>query len=108
MAASGAVLDEAEREEALAALPGWRYDGEARAIRRAFAFADFAEAFAFMTRVALAAEKADHHPDWSNSWNKVEIALSTHSAGGLTRRDLDLARMIDAAAGALASPGAGH
>ena len=103
-----AVLSEAEREGALAALPGWRYDEEARAIRRSFAFADFAEAFAFMTRVALAAEKADHHPDWSNGWNRVEIALSTHSAGGVTARDIALAHTIDAAAGALASPGGGH
>ena len=103
-----ALLSEAERAEALAALPGWTYDAEARALRRAFAFADFAEAFAFMTRVALAAEKADHHPDWSNSWNKVAIALSTHSAGGVTARDIALAREIDAAAGALASQGGGH
>jgi 4a-hydroxytetrahydrobiopterin dehydratase len=102
------VLDEEQRSEALAALPGWRYDAEARAIRRAFAFADFADAFAFMTGVALAAEKADHHPDWSNSWNRVEIALTTHKAGGLTRRDIALAGTIDAAAAALASPGGGH
>jgi 4a-hydroxytetrahydrobiopterin dehydratase len=88
-------LTDAEREEALGRLPEWRYDPEAKAIRRAFVFADFSEAFAFMTRVALAAEKLDHHPDWSNVWNKVEIALTTHDSGGLTRRDLALARTID-------------
>ena len=86
------------REQALAGLSGWNWDEEAQAIRRSFRFKDFAEAFAFMTRVALAAEKADHHPDWSNSWNKVEIALTTHSAGGLTRRDIELARAIEALA----------
>jgi 4a-hydroxytetrahydrobiopterin dehydratase len=75
-------LSDAERREALGGLPDWTYDEEAQALRRTFLFADFSEAFAFMTRVALAAEKADHHPDWSNSWNKVDIALSTHSEGG--------------------------
>ncbi|MFL6857541.1 MAG: 4a-hydroxytetrahydrobiopterin dehydratase [Allosphingosinicella sp.] len=89
------LLSDAERTEALAALPQWRYDGEARAIRRSFVFADFSEAFAFMTRVALAAEKLDHHPDWSNVWNRVEIALTTHDENGLTRRDVALARMLD-------------
>ena len=88
-----------EREAALRELPGWSYDAERAAICRSFKFGDFAEAFAFMTRVAFAAEKADHHPDWSNSWNKVEIALTTHSAGGLTRRDIELAEAIEALAG---------
>ncbi len=64
-------------------------------LRREFAFADFSAAFAFMTRVALLAEKADHHPDWSNSWNKVVIELTSHDAGGLTQRDLDLALAIE-------------
>jgi 4a-hydroxytetrahydrobiopterin dehydratase len=89
------LLAEAERAEALKALPEWRYDGAARGIRRGFVFADFSEAFAFMTRVALAAEKLDHHPEWSNVWNRVEIALTTHDAGGLTRRDIALARIVD-------------
>ncbi|MFL6863713.1 MAG: 4a-hydroxytetrahydrobiopterin dehydratase [Allosphingosinicella sp.] len=89
------LLSDAERTEALAALPQWRYDSEARAIRRSFVFADFSEAFAFMTRVALAAEKLDHHPDWSNVWNRVEIALTTHDENGLTRRDVALARIVD-------------
>jgi 4a-hydroxytetrahydrobiopterin dehydratase len=93
------LLTEAGREAALKDLSGWTYHAETRAIRRTFHFADFAQAFAFMTRVALAAEKADHHPDWSNSWNKVDVALSTHSAGGVTGLDLTLARLCDAAAG---------
>ncbi len=80
---------------ALAALPHWRWDEARRGIARSLRFRDFSEAFAFMTRVALAAEKADHHPDWSNSWNRVEISLTTHSAGGLTRRDIELAKSID-------------
>jgi 4a-hydroxytetrahydrobiopterin dehydratase len=60
-------------------------------LHRMFEFQDFAQAFGFMTRVALAAEKMDHHPDWSNSWNKVTVDLSTHSAGGLTKKDIELA-----------------
>ena len=100
------ILSESERTEALTALSEWRYDAQSRAIRRSLRFADFPQAFAFMTQVALAAEKADHHPDWSNSWNRVEIALTTHSAEGVTRRDLDLAARIDALAAALAPEGA--
>lgn len=92
-------LDDAAREAALATLSGWTYDGAAQAIRRQFRFKDFSEAFAFMTRVALAAEKAGHHPDWSNGYNRVEIALSTHDAGGLTQRDIALAAAIDTIAG---------
>ena len=89
-------LSDAERDEALRELSGWSWDAEAKAIRRSLRFRDFSEAFAFMTRVALAAEKADHHPAWSNSWNRVEVALSTHSEGGVTSKDVDLARQIDA------------
>ena len=90
-----AVLSESERVEALEALPGWRYDREAKAIGKEFRFADFGEAFGFMTRVALEAEKADHHPDWSNVWNKVTIDLNTHAAGGITHLDFELAGKID-------------
>jgi 4a-hydroxytetrahydrobiopterin dehydratase len=68
-------------------------------LHREFTFADFSEAFAFMARVALAAEKANHHPDWSNSWNKVTIDLVSHDAGGLTDRDRDLATKINDLAG---------
>jgi 4a-hydroxytetrahydrobiopterin dehydratase len=92
------LLTDSARTEALKDLPGWAYDSHAGAIRRHFAFADFAEAFAFMARVAKAAEELDHHPDWANSWNKVDIALSTHSAGGVTALDIRLARAIDSAA----------
>ena len=89
------TLSDEERAAALKAMPQWRYEAEERAIRRDFAFADFGEAFAFMTRAAIAAEKADHHPDWSNSWNKVAVALSTHSAGGVTGKDIELAMAMD-------------
>jgi 4a-hydroxytetrahydrobiopterin dehydratase len=95
------TLSDEQRSAALAELPAWRYDAEARALRRDFRFADFGEAFAFMTRAAIAAEKADHHPDWSNSWNKVAVALSTHSEGGVTERDLALAREMDGFAASL-------
>lgn len=96
------LLSDEAREAALAALPLWSWDAGEGAIRRVFVFADFAAAFGFMTHVALLAEKADHHPDWSNSWNKVDIRLNTHSAGGITRRDIDLAAAIDAVAAQLA------
>jgi 4a-hydroxytetrahydrobiopterin dehydratase len=95
------TLSEEDRAAALETLPFWRYDEAKRAIRRTFVFADFGEAFAFMTRVALAAEKADHHPDWSNGWNKVEVALSTHSEGGVSAKDVDLARAMDGFAASL-------
>ncbi|HEU0099031.1 MAG TPA: 4a-hydroxytetrahydrobiopterin dehydratase [Allosphingosinicella sp.] len=95
------TLSDEERARALEALPEWRYEPAERAIRRGYSFADFGEAFAFMARAALAAEKADHHPDWSNSWNKVSVALSTHSAGGVTAKDIDLAKAMDAFAARL-------
>ena len=88
-------LSEAEREDALEGLPEWDHDVARDAITRSFAFADFSQAFAFMTRVALLAEKADHHPEWSNVWNRVEILLTTHDAGGLSHRDTDMAAAID-------------
>jgi 4a-hydroxytetrahydrobiopterin dehydratase len=90
------VLTESERDEALSGLDGWTYDAGRNGIAKSFRFADFAAAFAFMTRVALAAEKADHHPDWSNVWNRVDILLSTHSDGGVTAKDIALARTIEA------------
>ena len=83
------------REDGLKTLNGWVYDDAAGAISHAFKFKDFSEAFAFMTRAALAAEKAGHHPDWSNSYNSVTITLSTHDAGGLTEKDIALAQAID-------------
>ena len=89
-------LTQAERDAALAELPDWTLRADGLAIERKFTFADFSEAFAFMTRVALLAEKADHHPEWSNVWNRVEITLTTHDAGGLSRRDVEMAGAIDA------------
>jgi len=89
-------LSEAERADALDALPDWDFVEERDAIRRRFAFKDFGEAFGFMARVALLAEKADHHPEWSNVWNRVDVLLTTHDAGGLSHRDIDLAAAIDA------------
>ena len=74
-------------------LPGWTVAGGA--IRRDFTFADFSAAWAFMARVALLAEKHDHHPDWSNSYSKVSVALTSHDAGGLTGRDVAMAQAID-------------
>jgi 4a-hydroxytetrahydrobiopterin dehydratase len=77
-------------------LPQWTYDADVKGIRRILSFVDFAEAFGFMTRVAILAEKADHHPEWFNVYNRVEILLTTHDADGLSQRDIDLAGKIDA------------
>ncbi len=96
-----AELSEEARAAALEGLDGWRYDGEREGIARSFRFNDFSTAFAFMTRVALAAEKADHHPDWSNAWNRVDVLLTTHSDGGVTEKDIALARAIDGMTGNL-------
>jgi 4a-hydroxytetrahydrobiopterin dehydratase len=89
-------LDDDERAAALDALDEWDYDEARDAITRSFKFADFVEAFGFMTRVALLAEKADHHPEWSNVYNRVDVLLTTHDAGGLSQRDVALAEAIDA------------
>lgn len=93
-----ARLSPAARADALAGLPGWAHDEGRDAIRKTFRFAGFPEAFGFMAQVAIVAEKADHHPEWSNVYDRVDILLTTHDAGGLTRRDTDLARAIEAAA----------
>lgn len=90
------ALNEEERADALDALPDWDYDEARDAITRTIQFADFAEAFGFMARVALVAEKRDHHPEWTNVWNRVDILLTTHDAGGLSERDVELAQAIDA------------
>jgi 4a-hydroxytetrahydrobiopterin dehydratase len=85
-------LSEQEISGGVRSLGGWSVvNGN---LHRVFEFQDFTQAFGFMTRVALAAEKMDHHPDWSNSWNKVTVDLCTHSAGGLTQNDFDLAGKI--------------
>ena len=91
-----AKLTDAERQAALAELTGWSLAAGPDTIRKSFRFRDFVEAFGFMTRVALLAEKADHHPEWSNVYNKVEILLTTHDADGLSARDVALAKAIDA------------
>jgi 4a-hydroxytetrahydrobiopterin dehydratase len=83
------------RSDALAGLKGWTEVAGRDAIAKSFKFADFNQAWGFMTRVALAAERADHHPEWSNVYNKVEITLSTHDAGGLSDKDVALAKFID-------------
>ncbi|MFP5256303.1 MAG: 4a-hydroxytetrahydrobiopterin dehydratase [Acidimicrobiia bacterium] len=89
------VLGEDEVLARLGERPGWELrDGR---LHRELEFADFAEAFAFMTRVAEAAERLDHHPDWSNSWNRVSIDITSHAAGGITERCFELAAAIDAA-----------
>ena len=89
-------LDAQARAGLAESLPQWRLVEGRDAIRREFRFRDFSEAWGFMSRVALLAEAQDHHPEWSNVWNRVEILLSTHDAGGLSERDLRLARAIDA------------
>jgi 4a-hydroxytetrahydrobiopterin dehydratase len=94
----GRKLDTAEREAALATLPGWTWDPARDTIRRSFRFAGFVDAFSFMTAVALEAERAGHHPEWSNVWNRVDILLTTHDASGLTQKDVALARKADALA----------
>ena len=93
-------LTEAERAEQLSTLQGWSIVDGRDAIHKRFAFKDFNEAFGWMCRVALLAEKLDHHPEWSNVYRTVEVTLSTHDAGGLTRRDVELARAMDRLAGA--------
>lgn len=86
-------------EAALAQLPGWRRaEGDREAIARTFRFADFNIAFAFMTRVAIRAEQLDHHPEWFNVYNRVEVLLTTHDADGVTELDLTMARFMDEAA----------
>jgi 4a-hydroxytetrahydrobiopterin dehydratase len=85
-------------QHALSQVPHWTIHAQAHAIERHWVFKDFTEAFAFMTRVALAAEQRNHHPNWSNVYNRVQVQLSTHDAGGLTEKDIELARWIDAIA----------
>jgi 4a-hydroxytetrahydrobiopterin dehydratase len=85
--------------ETLKILPSWRaFDGDRPAIVRTLKFADFNAAFGFMTRVALMADKMDHHPEWSNVYDRIEVLLTTHDADGVTDKDVALARFIDAAA----------
>ena len=92
-------LSDAARATALAGLAGWSAVDGRDAITKTFTFADFNAAFGFMSRAALKAEAMNHHPEWFNVWNRVEVTLSTHDAGGLTELDIELAGFMDAAAG---------
>ena len=89
------ALSQAEIPAALDALPDWTRDADGKGISRNFKFATFRQAFGFMTRCALAAEKADHHPEWSNVYNRVDIRLTSHDVGGLSQRDVHLAKIFD-------------
>jgi 4a-hydroxytetrahydrobiopterin dehydratase len=91
-------LEGAARKEALAQIPGWAEVEGRDAVARSFRFKSFNEAFAFMTRVALKAERMNHHPEWFNVYNRVDVTLATHDAGGLTPLDIELARFADRAA----------
>jgi 4a-hydroxytetrahydrobiopterin dehydratase len=93
-----AKLDKAQRAAALKDLKGWSEEPKRDAIVKTFVFANFVEAFGFMTKAALAAERMDHHPEWSNVYKTVNVLLTTHDAGGLTTKDVELARAMDAAA----------
>ena len=86
------------RKSALQELPGWSETDGRDAIARTFTFKDFNEAFGFMSRAALVAEKSDHHPEWRNVYKPVEVVLSTHDAGGVTKSDIDLAKAMNAIA----------
>ena len=90
------ALDAAACQARLATLPGWQHDAARGAIRRSFKFGDFSQAFAFMTALALHAERHDHHPKWTNVYNRVDITLTTHDASGLTERDFAFAQRADA------------
>ena len=92
-------LSNEARAAGLSSLNGWSMVRDREAIAKTFQFKDFSEAFGFMARAALAAERMDHHPEWFNVYNRVEVTLATHDAGGLTQRDLDLAAIMDRLAG---------
>jgi 4a-hydroxytetrahydrobiopterin dehydratase len=90
-----AKLTQDELQAALKSLPGWSIARDGAAIARSFKFSDFDAAFAFMTRAALLAAKMDHHPEWFNVYNKVDVTLSTHDADGVTKKDIELATAMD-------------
>jgi len=97
-------LSQAERAEILPALDGWAMVEGRDAIRKRYVFVDFNAAFGWMARVALVAERMNHHPEWFNVYRTVEVTLSTHDADGLTRRDVDLAQRMDQFASGLLAP----
>ena len=92
------MTEKLDIQNVLSALPLWRAVEDRDAIERHLTFKDFASAFGFMTKIAIDAERLDHHPEWFNVYNRVDIILTTHDADGLSARDIELARMIDAAA----------
>ncbi|MBO6506356.1 MAG: 4a-hydroxytetrahydrobiopterin dehydratase [Kordiimonadaceae bacterium] len=92
-------MTDAERDAALATIDGWTYDPNAKAITKTFTFKDFSEAWGFMNRAALLAEKMDHHPEWFNVYNRVEVKMTTHDADGVTSWDIDMATAMDGFAG---------
>jgi len=94
-----AKLDAAQRTKALAELKGWSHEPKRDAIEKTFTFKNFVEAFGFMTKAALVAERMDHHPEWSNVYRTVKVLLTTHDAGGLTLNDVNLARAMDEMSG---------
>ena len=94
-----AQLTQGQRDAALADLPDWTLRKDGLAITRELKFADFSEAWGFMTRVALVAESMDHHPEWANVYNRVSVTLTTHDAGGLSEKDVAMAKAIDRIAG---------
>lgn len=95
-------LTDAARDAALNALPDWVHDAQRDALYRSVLFADFAEALGAMVRIGVAADKADHHPEWSNVYNRLDIWLTTHDADGVSERDVALATVIDRIVGATA------
>ncbi|WP_140631204.1 4a-hydroxytetrahydrobiopterin dehydratase [Methylibium rhizosphaerae] len=103
MTVSVTPLNAEQRSQLLAQLPGWNLHPSRDAICRNFSFADFSAAWGFMNRVALEAERMNHHPEWSNVWNRVEVVLTTHDAGGLSMLDVRLAGHIDRLAAACQS-----
>lgn len=99
-------LAEPQLSSALASVPDWHFDAQrGGVIEREFRFGDFAQAFGFMTQVALVAERRNHHPEWFNVYNRVKVTLTTHDDGGLSMKDVELARTMDQVAGALMPPG---
>lgn len=86
-------------QAALAQLPGWQFEAQRPALQKQFVFADFSAAFGFMTRVALLAERMNHHPEWFNVYNRVDVVLTTHDAGGVTALDVDMARAMNTLSG---------
>ncbi len=96
-----ARFNDIQREDALRRLPGWLHEGGRDSIKKSFKFKSFMDAFAFMSKVALFAEGMNHHPEWRNVYNRIDIELTTHDSGGLTEWDIKLARFIEAAAAQL-------